>query len=65
MMELNLDYKPHLPAKIDYAIGCIGAGFIMKDVHLAAYTEAGFNVVGIASRTNPYARIQREYVHGM
>ena len=35
----------------DYKIGCIGAGFIMADVHLAAYHEAGFPVVAIASRT--------------
>lgn len=35
----------------DYRIGAIGAGFIMADVHLAAYAEAGFPVVAIASRT--------------
>src|SRR5919199_326302 len=35
----------------DFRIGCIGAGFIMADVHLAAYAEAGFPVVAIASRT--------------
>jgi predicted dehydrogenase len=35
----------------DYRIGCIGAGFIMADVHLAAYREAGFAVVALASRT--------------
>ncbi|MGD9507870.1 MAG: Gfo/Idh/MocA family oxidoreductase, partial [Geminicoccaceae bacterium] len=34
----------------DYRIGCIGAGFIMADVHLAAYAEAGFPVVALASR---------------
>ena len=33
-----------------FKIGCIGAGFIMADVHLAAYAEAGFPVVAIASR---------------
>jgi predicted dehydrogenase len=27
----------------------------MKDIHLAAYTEAGFNVIGIASRTKANA----------
>ena len=32
-------------------IGCVGAGFIMADVQLAAYAEAGFPVVAIASRT--------------
>lgn len=34
-----------------YRIGCIGAGFIMADVQLAAYAQAGFNVVAIGSRT--------------
>jgi predicted dehydrogenase len=35
----------------DFRIGAIGAGFIMADVQLAAYAEAGFPVVAIASRT--------------
>ena len=39
----------------DFKIGCIGAGFIMADVHLAAYAEAGFAVVAIASRTETKA----------
>jgi predicted dehydrogenase len=33
-----------------FRIGCIGAGFIMADVHLAAYAGVGFPVVAIASR---------------
>ncbi len=32
------------------AIGCIGAGMIMAECHLAAYSSAGFPVVAIASR---------------
>lgn len=32
-------------------IGCIGAGMIMAECHLAAYKEAGFPVAAIASRT--------------
>lgn len=35
----------------DYRIGCIGAGAIMAEQHLQAYTIAGFDVVAIASRT--------------
>lgn len=35
----------------DLAIGCIGAGMIMAECHLAAYREAGFPVAAIASRT--------------
>lgn len=53
--ETDLNHLPTLPGKMDYGIGCIGAGFIMKDVHLAAYGEAGFNVVAIASRTKARA----------
>jgi predicted dehydrogenase len=36
-------------------IGCIGAGMIMAECHLAAYKEAGFPVVAIASRTRSNA----------
>ncbi len=39
-----------------FRIGCIGAGFIMADVHLAAYAEAGFPVVAIASRSRAKAQ---------
>jgi predicted dehydrogenase len=35
----------------EFAIGCIGAGMIMADQQLAAYQQAGFPVVAIASRT--------------
>ena len=50
--ELSLDYRPRLPRRMDFRIGCIGAGFIMRDCHLVAYRQAGFNPVAIASR-NP------------
>jgi predicted dehydrogenase len=40
----------------EFRIGAIGAGFIMADVHLASYKEAGFPVVAIASRTPAKAR---------
>jgi predicted dehydrogenase len=38
-----------------HRIGCIGAGMIMAECHLAAYAEAGFPVVSIASRTKERA----------
>jgi predicted dehydrogenase len=60
MAEIDLDYGPNLPPKTDYRIGAIGAGFIMRDVHLAAYDEAGFDVVAIASRTPANARAVAE-----
>src|SRR3954471_857526 len=45
-----LRYLPTLPRRRDFRIGCLGAGFIMRDCHLAAYRQAGFNPVAIASR---------------
>lgn len=60
MVDFDLNIGPNLPPKIDYGIGCIGAGFIMRDVHLPAYNEAGFNVVAIASRTPAHARAAAE-----
>ncbi|MCB1502207.1 MAG: Gfo/Idh/MocA family oxidoreductase [Bauldia sp.] len=39
----------------DLRIGCIGAGMIMAECHLAAYKDAGFPVVAIASRTKDRA----------
>ena len=50
-MNPPLDYLPRLPRRKDFRIGCIGAGFIMRDCHLVAYRQAGFNPVAIASRT--------------
>jgi len=40
----------------EYRIGCVGAGMIMAECHLAAYRQAGFPVVAIASRTKANAR---------
>src|SRR5215471_13525715 len=51
-MDPSLDYLPRLPRRKDWRIGAIGAGFIMRDCHLVAYRQAGFNPVAIASR-NP------------
>jgi hypothetical protein len=55
-MTLSLDYQPRLPRRRDWRIGCIGAGFIMRDCHLVAYRNAGFNPVAIASRNPDNAR---------
>lgn len=63
-INLDLDYLPHFGAKTDYGLGAIGAGFIMRDVQLAAYEEAGFNVVAVASRTPANARAAAEQ-HGI
>src|SRR5438270_5543661 len=55
-MDLSLDCLPRLPRRKDAGIGCVGAGFIMRDCHLVAYRQAGFNPVAIASRDPARAR---------
>jgi PAS domain S-box-containing protein len=37
-------------------IGIVGAGFIVRDCHLPAYADAGFQVVGLTSRSVERAR---------
>jgi predicted dehydrogenase len=50
--DLDLDYQLKFEPVLDrFGIGLIGAGFIIRDCHLPAYAQAGFRVVGIASRT--------------
>lgn len=52
-----IDLQPDPKIRVrDYKIGCIGAGMIMAECHLAAYAEAGFPVVAIASRTHSRAK---------
>jgi hypothetical protein len=55
-IDLNLGHMPPLPEARDWRIGCIGAGFIVRDVHLVAYRDAGFNPVAIASANPANAR---------
>jgi predicted dehydrogenase len=63
-MDVSLDYLPRLPRRKDFRIGCLGAGFIMRDCHLVAYRQAGFNPVAIASRNPEHARAVAER-HGL
>ncbi len=49
-LDLSLNYLPQLPKRLDWRIGCVGTGFIMRDCHLVAYRNAGFNPVAITSR---------------
>ncbi|MFO0811509.1 MAG: Gfo/Idh/MocA family oxidoreductase [Gemmataceae bacterium] len=58
------DHLPRLPARRDWRIGCVGAGFIVADCHLVAYRDAGFNPVAIASRDVASARACAER-HGI
>lgn len=63
-VSLDLDYLPKLPKNRDVGIGCVGAGFIMADCHLVAYRQAGFQPVGITSRSRDRARAVAER-HGI
>jgi predicted dehydrogenase len=45
---VNLQHLPAPPRKT-YRIGAVGAGFIMRDVQLVAYRNAGFEVAAITS----------------
>jgi predicted dehydrogenase len=55
-IDLNMNIDPIMPKKLDFGIGCIGSGFIMRDVQLVAYNDACFKPVAIASRTPAHAR---------
>src|SRR5438093_6607805 len=58
--DLALNNRPQLPRRKDWRIGCAGAGFIMRDCHLVAYRNAGFNPVAIASRKPETAKAVAE-----
>ena len=58
------NYLPTLPRRTDWRIGCLGAGFIVRDCHLVAYRQAGFNPVAIASR-NPDTAKAVAALHGI
>src|SRR5437660_5858359 len=59
-----LEYLPKLPRRRDWRIGCVGAGFIMRDCHLVADRQAGFHPVAITSRDPANARAVAER-HGI
>ena len=65
-MDFDFDLKQSIPKPIrgDYGIGAVGAGFIMRDVQLKTYLDAGFRVAGITSRTPEIAReVLAEYIN--
>jgi len=49
-------FEPDVKVRTNsFRIGAVGAGMIMAECHLAAYKDAAFNVVAIASRTKANA----------
>jgi predicted dehydrogenase len=59
-LEIDLHRPAKKPLRSDFGIGAIGAGFIMRDVQLKAYADAGFSVAAIMSRTPEIARAAAE-----
>lgn len=55
-IDSQLNYLPRLPRDRTPGIGCVGAGFIMRDCHLVAYRQAGFNPVALWSRNRERAQ---------
>lgn len=56
-MDLDFNLNPPVrSARSDFGIGAVGAGFIMRDVQLKAYADAGYKVAAITSRTPEIAR---------
>jgi predicted dehydrogenase len=62
--DIALNHLPILPRRKDWRIGCVGAGFIVRDCHLVAYRNAGFNPIAIASR-NPATAQEAAKRHGI
>jgi len=60
MAEIEFDLNPRPAGRSDYGIGAVGAGFIMRDIQLPAYREAGYRTIAIASRTPEHARAAAE-----
>src|SRR5262249_46456230 len=58
--DLQLNCLPRLPRNKAPGIGCVGAGFMMRDCHLVAYRQAGFNPVAIASHSKAHAQAVAE-----
>ena len=56
-MDIDLDLQHGIakPARNDFGIGAVGNGFIMRDVQLKAYQDAGFKLVGLTSRNQEFA----------
>jgi predicted dehydrogenase len=55
-MSLDLKPMPPLPSNRSWKIGAIGAGFIMRDVHLVAYGKAGYTVSAITDASAEAAK---------
>ncbi len=55
MTPITLEHLPPMPRSRNLGIGVVGAGFIVRDCHLVAYENVGFQVLAITSRTRSTA----------
>ena len=58
MADFDLNTGPDLPAKTDYRIGCIGAGFIIADIQIPAYRRRA-TTSSRSPRARPSTRARR------
>ena len=56
MVNLNVEWRPKLPKKMDYGIGSVGCGGIVQYAHMPAYQKAGFKLVGAYDLNKETAR---------
>jgi predicted dehydrogenase len=63
IIDPPLTIEAKLPRRRDWRIGVAGAGFIVRDCHLVAYRNAGFNPVAIASRNRATAQAVADLHH--
>jgi len=63
-LALDLEHVPAPPARSDYSIGVIGAGFVVREVQLVAYRSAGYNVRAITALELDQAR-ETARLHGI
>ncbi len=51
MIDSTISHAAPTPVRKDFRLGILGSGFIVDNCHLVSYRKAGFNPVGIASRS--------------
>ncbi len=56
MHAIHLNHMPPPPLRLDWRIGAIGSGFIMRDVQLVAYRKLGLQIAAIAGKPLEQAR---------
>ena len=63
-IDRDLHHQAPRPVQKQYRIGVVGAGFIVRDIQLVAYRNAGYQVAGITARRPAQAREVAQF-HGI